>query len=343
MWVVHGWEGLQEYRRRREEETKRISGFKDGDWFHNGEKPLDVVLDLLKNLALDCRQRDYVTGPTVENMISAMIKSQAHRPSAEDLYFFSRKILVEAQERLSAAKAPSFGGVHAAEYFQDAGPQMQRPAHFLPGDFGPRRHGTVSYSRQSGPRMGHISHGHPGYEYYSRSGDPRSPLIFQTPTRNRRRTTAPISTTYQHESDSEDQEWDVSPQSRSSEQRSASHYRALTFNPGPYGSLHGCPDDCLDLVPNSDLQGTTVANQTKLNSHRKNEHVTHTGSNLQSANGPFIRSVEAPRTPGLMSSPPNLSVDNALKWIDDRKRGREKPLPNNYVIDTINKGDHVCV
>ena len=100
IWVVRGWEGLLEYRRRRRLATERIPNFKNGGCFHDGAEVLEVVKDMHDNLAEDIRPSDHVTTPTLTRLVKDMLTEPQIRRSASSLYCISGRIISEAEEKL---------------------------------------------------------------------------------------------------------------------------------------------------------------------------------------------------------------------------------------------------
>ena len=100
VWVVHGKGGLSEYSRRRREETARIHGFRDGDCFHDGERVLDTVTKIHRNLADDIRSSDHVTGAMVHMVTEEMLIESQSRTSAKSLSYRTKRILEDAEAKL---------------------------------------------------------------------------------------------------------------------------------------------------------------------------------------------------------------------------------------------------
>lgn len=102
VWVVSGMDGLQRYRLQREEETKCLGDFKDGDCFHNGEDTLNAVESMHISLREDTRSSDHVTDAVWNSMIKEMLE-MSDRPSTKQLLLKSRRILRDAEAKLSSA------------------------------------------------------------------------------------------------------------------------------------------------------------------------------------------------------------------------------------------------
>ncbi|KAM0797870.1 hypothetical protein BDR22DRAFT_428266 [Usnea florida] len=100
VWVVHGKHGLSEYSRRRRAETARIPGFRDGDCFHDGERVLDTVTKIHRDLADDIRSSDHVTGAMVNMVTEEMLIESEVRTCAKRLDYRTKRILREAETKL---------------------------------------------------------------------------------------------------------------------------------------------------------------------------------------------------------------------------------------------------
>ena len=100
VWVVHGKGGLSEYSRRRRAETAPIHDFRDGDCFHDGERVLETVTKIHRDLADDIRPSDHVTGAMVNMVMQDMLVESEFRISAKILYHKTKGILQEAETKL---------------------------------------------------------------------------------------------------------------------------------------------------------------------------------------------------------------------------------------------------
>ena len=93
MWLVHGYAGLETYRRNREDAIAKIPDMKGGDWFHNGKEALPVVLKTIDDLSEDFRKSDQVTGSILEKMVKNMLDVPDMRLTAKGLHVQARRIL----------------------------------------------------------------------------------------------------------------------------------------------------------------------------------------------------------------------------------------------------------
>ena len=99
IWVVRGWNGLDEYRRQRRKETKEVPNFEEGECFHNGVETLAVVREMHRNLHEEIRRADHITQAAC-SMVEDMLVESEGRPNANHLYRKSRRLIEEAKKEL---------------------------------------------------------------------------------------------------------------------------------------------------------------------------------------------------------------------------------------------------
>ena len=104
VWVVHDKDRLEAYRQMRQDETKQVFEFKDGRAFHDGEKVLQSVGIIHKEVLQNIRRSDHVTRSVVEKMITEMLDEVDGRPNTQQLWRKSHHILIDAQTKLKSAK-----------------------------------------------------------------------------------------------------------------------------------------------------------------------------------------------------------------------------------------------
>ena len=102
---MHGFAGLQEFRRKREIAISQIPDMKNGDWFHNGNNVLPIVLKTMKDLEKDFRKSDQVTEAILEKMVKNMLDVPEVRYTAKGLHVQARRIL----HRPSIIESPKVG------------------------------------------------------------------------------------------------------------------------------------------------------------------------------------------------------------------------------------------
>ncbi len=99
IWVVRGLNGLEEYRRRRRLETKKVPNFEEGECFHNGVETLAIVREMHRDLHEEVRRADYITGKAC-SMVTDMLVPSEGRPNANQLRLKSSRIIGEANDEL---------------------------------------------------------------------------------------------------------------------------------------------------------------------------------------------------------------------------------------------------
>jgi hypothetical protein len=104
VWVVRGQDGLEEYRKRRQDETKQIHNFKDGGCFHDGQKVLQSVDRVHEEVFDNVRISDHVTKSVVKKMIADMLDEVDIRPNTMQLWKRSQRILRDAEKDLKSTK-----------------------------------------------------------------------------------------------------------------------------------------------------------------------------------------------------------------------------------------------
>lgn len=153
VWVVRGWDGLQEYRRRRTKATDSITNFKGGDYFHDGENVLPIVAHILRILPEHRRPSDHITANAeFLSMVMSMLENPKGRPAAPVLYYRSQKIINAATHELGSAAQRHLllGDMHSggssmgALHMQARPPLEEPPNHPQPYSMIPRH--STSYT-----------------------------------------------------------------------------------------------------------------------------------------------------------------------------------------------------
>lgn len=121
-WIVHGWHGLDEYRRLRKAETDRITDFKDSGCFHDGEKVLGCVETTHDSLCNTLRHSDIVTRPVLEMIRDTFFRFA--RPEAQYFWKKSSSILQQAKSQLNSSSPSNHGTVEPR--------RSQSPEHVSP-------------------------------------------------------------------------------------------------------------------------------------------------------------------------------------------------------------------
>ena len=104
VWLVNGFEALEEYRIQRKQATDRIPGFQDGDCFHDGSRVLATVVEAHAECVANKRDRDYVTKPLLKLVDEWMLISPLGRLTAQQIYTHSQGILDGARRNLAASQ-----------------------------------------------------------------------------------------------------------------------------------------------------------------------------------------------------------------------------------------------
>ncbi|KAF2085973.1 kinase-like protein [Saccharata proteae CBS 121410] len=98
VWIVEGFEGLEDYRLQRREATSKIPGFEDSGCTHDGEEVLGTVLDKHESLCADKRNSDIITKGVIRIVENDMLVRSGSRPSAKVLWDKSDQLLHQAQK-----------------------------------------------------------------------------------------------------------------------------------------------------------------------------------------------------------------------------------------------------
>jgi len=102
VWVVRGLDGLIRFRQARSKEIVLLRPEDEaGDWFHDGDKVLPVVVKTLKALVLTS---DNLTTNILQNLIINMLDEPEIRISANGLYKLTKRILHEAHNLVEVAE-----------------------------------------------------------------------------------------------------------------------------------------------------------------------------------------------------------------------------------------------
>jgi len=126
VWIVRGWNGLDQYRRRRAQETGRIPDFRDPSAFHGGERVLPAVANTHSDLLelQQIRPCDHVTRPTL-NMVTEMLEEvPEERPKAKALWRKSQHILEDARKKVGS---PVLGNSNMLGNYKSVHPELSLP------------------------------------------------------------------------------------------------------------------------------------------------------------------------------------------------------------------------
>ncbi|TVY91861.1 Serine/threonine-protein kinase [Lachnellula willkommii] len=104
-WLVDGHHGVVEYRGERAAETSQIGDFRDGDCFHNGERPLKSVDKCHEKCVDGLIRKDFITHNVIEHMIPVMLEKSGDRLTARDLSRMADRFIIKAREGLRKASS----------------------------------------------------------------------------------------------------------------------------------------------------------------------------------------------------------------------------------------------
>ncbi|KUJ17135.1 kinase-like protein [Mollisia scopiformis] len=119
VWLIHGFPGLQRFRRNRSAAISAIPEMKNGDWFHDGTRVLPIVMETINSLQSDFRKSDRVTGPILEKLVKVMLDEPEVRYTAKQAHTHAMRILL----------SPSIAGPPAASH----SPQGSDSGRLAPG------------------------------------------------------------------------------------------------------------------------------------------------------------------------------------------------------------------
>ena len=106
-WVKSHYKGVIQYRNERKDEISKIAEFQDADCFHDGSKVLIAVKESHRKSTTNLRTEDYITKVVVDRMITDMLEVAPARPTAANLWYKSKGIVLEARNQLHLATFPS--------------------------------------------------------------------------------------------------------------------------------------------------------------------------------------------------------------------------------------------
>ena len=99
-WVKSHYRGVVQYRNERKDEISKIAEFQDADCFHDGRKVLMAVKESHRKSTTNLRTEDYITKAVVDRMITNMLEVPPARPTAANLWYISKGIVLEARNQL---------------------------------------------------------------------------------------------------------------------------------------------------------------------------------------------------------------------------------------------------
>lgn len=101
VWMVKGWDGLQQFRLERKKAADARPGWRGGDCFHDGTHMLPQVRYWLDGLKPDLRNDDYASGRVLEQLVYPALQGEpSWRPSAKNLEGNATLVLMTARTEL---------------------------------------------------------------------------------------------------------------------------------------------------------------------------------------------------------------------------------------------------
>lgn len=373
VWVVHGKNGLSEYRRRRGMETAQIHDFRDGDCFHNGEHVLATVTDLHRTLARDKRLCDHVTGATVEMVTKEMLIEPDSRTPAKSLNYRIKGILRDAEIQLGrSASYADTGSV--------CGTDAQSPPRTPPEP--PPNQIRSRSSKSHGQRLpSHTYGGSPAstsyyvngahhlepVDYFSSNGLSQQTQYSDRPIQRSSTGSATFPSFAQCDSPSQIPEThldrsfsglDLSQDSPSGPSRHESPHTQRTRRWTPSNPFSGTDtrndrssQDTQENYNDSQRSSLTAARggpsrsststlvQGSHNSSRAGPHRSNVGPGTRS---PRLEAyVPLPEESQQRRRPPFLSLSVAQHWKGDRKQHKPARLPDQDLLADLSGRDHV--
>lgn len=346
-WVGHGWNKVDEYRRRRRREFKEKTST-DGECFHDGSKLLVTVDQIHAETLLNRRVSDYVTPSVLEQLVPRMMIVDGSRPTAKFIFEDSKRTIKKAKakgdERTN--KVTHYGMDHAA--YEGGQPQM--PPNLPPGhDVGTRDDSpyTAERSHDFGETSsnGSTPNGRPfsatsqyensflrGHQANNRSGDFGDPPF--TPTRPGRVFTAPQQSLgpvhqnlYPLTTPNGDQ---MEP------------LRNNRFNPiveDDSGNMDVAQTITRRETRNLPLQPGSF--DPRANISADDQPTKGLAILSQPHDGLVASHADPPHTVSKQRRHPVLSIENGLEWKIDKEQRRYHKLDNEDLLEELKGRDHV--
>ena len=348
-WVGHGWNKVDEYRRRRRQEFKEKTST-DGECFHDGSNMLVTVEQIHDETLLNRRVSDHVTPEVLKRLVPLVMIVDGSRVPAKFLFQESKRIIKDAKNKGDKRidKIPHYGNDHDA--YEARQPQM--PPNLPPGhDLGTRDESpyTAERSHDLGetPSNGSTPNGRPysatsqygnsffpGHQVNNRSGDFGEPPF--TPTRPDRVFTAPqhlLGTVHQN------------------------LYPLTTPNGGQKEPLHNnrfhpiVEDDSgkVDVeqtiarreTRNFPLQNQLGSSDPRANVSADDQPTKGLAIRLQPHDGLVASQADPLHTDPNQRRHPVLSIEKGLQWKTDKENGRYHELDNKDLLEVLKGRDHV--
>ena len=348
-WVGHGWNKVNEYRRRRGQEFKEKTDT-DGECFHDGSSKLDTVEQIHAETLSNRRVSDHVTPLVLEQLVPGMMIVDGSRLPAKYIFESSKRMIGQVKTK-GGRRTPEVTH-HGKDHATYEGVQPQMPPNLPPGhDVGTRDDSpyTTERSHDLGetPSNGSTPNGRPfnatsqhenfflrGHQLSNRSGDFREPPF--TPTRPGRVFTAP--------------QQSLSPVHQNL-------YPLTTPNGSQMEPLHNnrfspivedesSKVDVDQTIARRETRNFPLQHQTGFSDPRaKNsaDDQSTKGVAIQSQphDGLVASHADSPHTTSEQKRHPVLSIEKGLQWKNDREHGRYHELDNEDLFEELKGRDHV--
>ena len=348
-WVGHGWNKVDEYRRRRRQEFKEKTNT-DGECFHDGENMLDTVEQIHAETLSNRRVSDHVTPLVVEQLVPNMMIVGGSRLTAKFIFESSKRMITKAKTKGDdrTHKVTHYG----KDYATYEGGQPQMPPNLPPGhDVGTRDNSPyiaeTSHDLGEIPSNGSTPNGRPfsatsqhdysffrGYQANDRSGDFGEPPF--TPTRPGRVFTAP-------------------QQSLGSAHQNLyplTHQNGVPIEPLHNNRFHPIVEDDSGKV---DVDQPIVRRDTRNFPFQYQPRSSDLSANIsaddKSKKGLAIRSrphdglvashADPPHTVSRQRPHPMLLIEEGLLWKTKKEHGKHHELDNEDLLDGLKGRDHV--
>ena len=358
IWVVRGWDGLLEYRRRRKMETAQTRNFKESDCFHDGEKALSIVHDMHRNLAEDRRASDHITAePALYSMIKDMLEKPDGRPDAKYLSFKSGQIIAAAEEKLQEStieRPPAHTG--GSSQTKAAGRPQTPPE--LPPEFShfqqttpPPRHNTISSMPGNYPDSmkypeTEVRHANSNDSTPARRSSRRAHYPSHRPTQSDDSDIVSHDNYGQLNSPEDDNQFsDPHPNQFFSGQ---GHTSSRTYQQGISNPIQGPGSHRIGTFPSAnfrnDASSPPAASNGNIGALKQTSFTRRPISQQDPRNAPAAIPAPAITPPAKLphrEPTPQLSVAAALQWKANKKQGGSGYLPSQRQLESLNQRDHV--
>ena len=347
VWVACGLKGLSSYRQRRSNETSKTPGFRDGDCFHNGEHTLSCVEEFHNSVIQNVSRSDPLTIPVVERIIPWMLDERIDgRLSSQQVLRQLEKMIKQGRAALTAVLERNSKGhsrqMSASTYPNVADAIDHRWA--IGYDIGESSSYRTTYHPPTLNQHTHHAPVHLQRPVSTASND----AFVQTPISMPKSFSNEVESTEQTEGGVNSLTTQIEASttsyftpSRSTAPSQEQRYRTSPSEFGSDSTHYHTAENSVELKSpqnrvrhyrqeaglNSNLEANPSSDPVSVGRQKQNED----------------RPIEAMHTNGvgtLKSIQPLLAAE-AISWKNEKKRGYDSKLPNEYLLKNLNKRDHV--